>query len=223
MGQGLINIFLPVIKVLNVVISKLQVFAAYFSAITGALFGKAQEGATNVSNSLGATPKGLSTSLGNVGASSSNASKGLNKASKATKKVGASAKKAKKEIKGLIGGLDEINNLTSNKTDGTNNLPSSGTSSTPSSGGIGDLGIGDIGTIDMASTIDTSRLDAKTEKIAAIFSKIKNIISKNKDAIIAIMAGLTAGIGFLMIKNWGKITKVLSKTFLYYLRFFEGW
>lgn len=219
MGQGLINIFLPVIKVLNVVISKLQVFAAYFSAITGALFGKAQKGATNVSNSLGATPKGLSTSLSNVGTSSSNASKGLNKASKATKKAGASAKKAKKEIKGLISGLDEINNLTSNKTGGTNNLPSTGSAGglTPSTGGvdgIGDLGLGGIPTVDIGSKIDTSGLEAKVEKIKKVFDNMKKYILDRKEAIIAICAGLLAGVGsYFVISKWSTITGAVVKGF----------
>ena len=216
MGQGLINIFLPVIKVLNVVISKLQVFAAYFSAITEALFGKAQKGATNVSNSLGTTPKGLSTSLGNVGSSSTNASKGLNKASKATKKAGASAKKAKKEIKGLISGLDEINNLTSNKTGETNNLPSIG-GSTPSAGGVGsvgDLGIGNIPTVDIGSKIETSGLEAKMEKIKKVFDNMKKYILDRKEAIIAICAGLLAGVGsYFVISKWSSIVSKVSKGF----------
>lgn len=216
MGQGLINIFLPVIKVLNVVISKLQVFAAYFSAITEALFGKAQKGATNVSNSLGTTPKGLSTSLGNVGSSSTNASKGLNKASKATKKAGASAKKAKKEIKGLISGLDEINNLTSNKTGETNNLPSIG-GSTPSAGGVGsvgDLGIGNIPTVDIGSKIETSGLEAKVEKIKKVFDNMKKYILDRKEAIIAICAGLLAGVGsYFVISKWSSIVSKVSKGF----------
>lgn len=216
MGQGLINIFLPVIKVINVVIERLQVFAAYFSAITEVLFGKAQKGATNVSNSLGITPKGLSTSLGNVGASSTNASKGLNKASKATKKAGASAKKAKKEIKGLISGLDEINNLTSNKTGGTNNLPSTG-GSTPSAGGVGsvgDLGIGNIPTVDIGSKIETSGLEAKVEKIKKVFDNMKKYILDRKEAIIAICAGLLAGVGsYFVISKWSSIVSKVSKGF----------
>ena len=148
-GQGLINIFLPVIKVLNVVISKLQVFAEYFSVITEALFGKAVKSATKVSNTLG-------NSLGSVGSSGVDASNGLNKTSKATKGIGREAKKTKKELNGLLGGLDEINNLTSKASQGLDGSGSSG-----GIGGVGGAGIGDIGNIDLGGGIDTSKLEAK--------------------------------------------------------------
>lgn len=177
MGQGLINVFLPVIKVINAVIAKLQVFASYFSAITGALFGKAQKGTTKTSNAMGTTPKGLSTSLNNAGKSASSASKGLKKASKATKATGTAAKKAKKEIKGLIGGLDEINNLTSNETkgsDGVNKLPSSNPS-IPSSGGIdiGDLGSLGDGLISSEIGNINSELENMDKKLAALSKTVK--------------------------------------------------
>lgn len=207
-GQGLINIFLPIVKVLNAVIARLQVFAQYFSAITGALFGKAKAGVTKVSNAISS----VSSSLGNAGA---NASKALKKASNATKKTGTAAKKAKKEIKGLIGGLDEINNLSSNSTAGTSgSSPSTSSPYTSGIGGIGSLGdIGGLGDLDLGAGIDTSGLEAKAEKIAAVFAKIRKVITKNKDAIISIMAGITAAIGIIVIKNWSSITSVLGKNF----------
>lgn len=214
MGQGLINIFLPVIKVLNVVISKLQIFAEYFSAITQALFGKAEKGATGASNAIGSSSKGLGNSLSNAGNSANSASKGLNKAHKATKKAGKSAKKAKKEIKGLIGGLDEINNLTSNKTGGANKSPSTGNSkpSVPSVGGIGDLGLGDVPTLDLGSKIDTSGLNSKIEKVKAIIDRFKKWISKNKDIIISLFAGLVAGVGsYFVITKWNVFTNGVKK------------
>ena len=221
MGQGLINVFLPVIKVINAVIQKLQVFASYFSAITGAIFGKAQKGTTQTSNAIGTTPKGLSTSLGNAGKSANNASKGLKKASKATKATGTAAKKAKKEIKGLISGLDEINNLSSNTTPGTKGTKGSTPKvSTPSTGGIGGVGgigdlggIGDIPTIDLGSKIDTTGLEAKVEKVKKTIEKFKKFIQKHKDVIISVLAGLGAGMGFLLLKNWKSVTKTLSTSF----------
>lgn len=212
LGQGLINVFLPVIKVLNAVIARLQVFAQYFSAITGALFGKAQANATNTSKAT----TGLGNSVTSLGTGANNTSNALKKASNATKKTGTAAKKAKKEIKGLIGGLDEINNLSSNSTAGTSGTSPS--SSSPSSGtggvgGIGDLGLGDLGTIDMGSTIDTSGLDSKVKKIKDTFDKIRKIISDNKDIIISIMTGLMAGLGVVLIANWSKIGGIFARNF----------
>lgn len=196
-GQGLINIFLPIVKVLNVVISKLQVFAQYFSSITEVLFGKAIKTATKVNNTLGK-------SLGNVGTSGANASKGLDKASKATKNTGKEAKKAKKELLGLVGGLDEINNLTSKSTQGVNGSGSSG-----GVGGIVD--IGGIGDIDLGSGIDTSILSTNVEKVKKIFSNLKEWLLKYKDVIISIVAGLVSGIAsYFVISKWGVISKTVT-------------
>ena len=193
-------IYNAILPPLTAFMNTLSKAISVISVFTNALFGKpklAQQQVKAINNQSSAV-SGLSNNLGDT-------SKNLNNTVK-------SAKKAKKEIGGLIGGLDEINNLNVNTTAGTSGTSGS-SGSTPSTSTPSVSGLGDIGTIDMGSTIDTSGLDAKVEKIEAIFTKIKNIISKNKDAIIAIMAGLTAGIGFLMIKNWGKITKVLSKNF----------
>lgn len=208
-GQGLINIFLPIVKVLNAVIVRLQVFAQYFSAITGALFGKAQAGATSTAKAT----SGLGSSLGSLGNSSNNTSNALKKATNATKKTGTEAKKAKKEIGGLIGGLDEINNLSSNSTAGTSG--SSPSSSTPSvgTGGIGALGdIGGPGDLDLGAGIDTSGIEAKAEKIAQIFTNMKNTIIRNKDEIISVVAGLVAGIAsYFIMSKWGAIVSVIAR------------
>ena len=221
MGQGLINVFLPVIKVLNVVIQKLQVFAAYFSAITGALFGKAQAGTNSVSNSLAGSSNSLSNSLGKVGNSANNSSKSLKKASNATKKAGTAAKKAKKEIKGLIGGLDEINNLSVKETAGTSgtsgSTPRTSTPSTSGIGGIGDLGIGSLGdieTLDLGANIDTAGIEAKVEKIKKIIDNFKKWLQTNKDAIISIVAGMVAGIAsYFVMSKWSAISGAIL-TFL---------
>ncbi|MCR1822004.1 hypothetical protein [Terrisporobacter muris] len=208
LGQAFLPIYNAILPPLTVFMNALSKAISVISVFTNALFGKpkvAQQQVKAINNQSSAV-SGLSNSLGDT-------SKHLNNTAK-------SAKKAKKEIGGLIGGLDEINNLNVNTTAGT--AGTSGTSgSTPNTSIPSVSGLGDIGTIDMGSTIDTSGLDAKAKKIAAIFAKIKNIISKNKDAIIAIMAGLTAGIGFLMIKNWGKITKFFSKNFPFLTKIFS--
>lgn len=52
-GQGLINMLTPVIKMLNTVIAKLQQFANMFKAITEALFGNASSSGGGVAETLG--------------------------------------------------------------------------------------------------------------------------------------------------------------------------
>ena len=223
MGQGLINVFLPVIKVINAVIQRLQVFAAYFSAITGALFGKAQQGATNVSSSLGGTSNNsLSNSLNKVNDNAKKTSNSLKKATNATKKTGTAAKKAKKEIKGLISGFDEINNLNVSTTAGTKGTsgktPSSGKISTPSTSGIGDLGLGDLANIpdiDLGNKIDTTGLEAKVEKVKETIEKFKRFMQKHKDEIISIVAGLVAGIGtYFVLSKWNVISSTVGGVIL---------
>ena len=227
MGQGLINVFLPVIKVINAVIQKLQVFASYFSAITGALFGKAKTNATNTSKVIGGGGSGstpsLSSSLGKVGNNAKKSSDSLKKASKSTKATGTAAKKAKKEIKGLISGLDEINNLSSNTTPGTKGTKGSTPKvSTPSTGGIGGVGgigdlggIGDIPTIDLGSKIDTTGLEAKVEKVKKTIEKFKKFIQKHKDEIISIIAGLVAGVGtYFVLSKWNVISSTVGGVIL---------
>ena len=200
-GQGLINIFLPVVKVLNIVIGKLQVFAEYFSAITEVLFGKAIKGSTKVNNTLGS-------SLGNVGSSGASASKGLGNMSKATKNAGKEAKKTNKELNGLLGGLDEINNLSSKSSQGVGN---SGNGVGSGLNGIGGIGSG-VGGIDLGSGIDTSTLQTNIEKVKKIFTNFKKWFEKYKDVIISVVAGLVTSIAsYFVMSKWGKIASVVTK------------
>lgn len=105
LGQGLINIFTPVIKVINLVISKLQILANYFKSFTEMIFGNA--GGDDSSSSV------------------SNLATEANNASNAVDGIGESAKKTKKALQGLRG-IDQINNLTPSKGDSSSG---SGTSS----------------------------------------------------------------------------------------------
>lgn len=89
-GQGFINLLTPVIKSLNVLLSKLQVVAKAFVEFTAALMGK------KVSISSGAGSAGDSlVDMGNSGAESA------------------------KKIKKAFAGVDEINQLQFNDTKGT--------------------------------------------------------------------------------------------------------
>ena len=81
LGQGLINLFTPIIKVINIVISKLQVLANAFKSFTEMIFGNA--GGSESSNTV------------------SNLSTDANNASSAVSGIGTSAKKAAKDLKSL--------------------------------------------------------------------------------------------------------------------------
>ncbi len=134
-GQGLINLFLPIVKVINTVLGKLMTLANAFKSFTAMIMGKKSTGA--------------STSLDKTAASAGKVSDSLNKATgasnslnKSTKKVGDTAKKTAKKISGLMG-FDQINKLTETKgTSGSNGNKGFGTGSAGSgaSGGTVDMG-----------------------------------------------------------------------------------
>lgn len=122
LGQGFINIFTPIVKGINWVLSKLQVLANAFKSFTEMIFGNAggDNGSSTVSN--------LATDASN--------------ASDAVSGIGDSAKKAKKDLLGLRG-IDEINNLTTSSDD---------TSSSSGAGKIDTSGLGDLTNSSMQQT-----------------------------------------------------------------------
>lgn len=105
LGQGFINIFTPLVKGINMVLSKLQVLANAFKSFTEMIFGNAggDDSTSTISNLV------------------SDASK----ASDAVSSIGDSAKKTKKDLLGLRG-IDEINNLTTSSNDSSSNESSTG-------------------------------------------------------------------------------------------------
>lgn len=95
-GQGLINIFTPVLRVLNSLMGKLREFAATFKALTEALTGKS--GASSSANTA-------AKAVGDVGGAATQAGK--------------DTKKAAKEMKNALAGFDEINVLQLDKGSGS--------------------------------------------------------------------------------------------------------
>lgn len=87
-GQGLINAFTPVIRVINTILAKLQTLAAYFKAFTVAIFGDAG-GSSDIANSM-------DSAAGSSGAVADN----MDKAAGAAKKM-----------KDYTLGIDELNVL----------------------------------------------------------------------------------------------------------------
>ncbi|WP_373267105.1 hypothetical protein [Hungatella hathewayi] len=87
-GQGLINAFTPVIRVINTILAKLQTLAAYFKAFTVALFGDAG-GSSDIADSM-------DSAAGSSGAVADN----MNSAANAAKKM-----------KEYTLGIDELNVL----------------------------------------------------------------------------------------------------------------
>lgn len=125
-GQGLINIFTPVIQVINTVLAKLQVLANAFKSFTDFIMGNKN----NSSNGMGAVANDLS-----------NVTENANDASSAVGGIGSSAKKTAKELKKSLAGFDEINKLDDNSD------------SSSGSGGVGGV---DFGTADLSDAVENS-------------------------------------------------------------------
>lgn len=95
-GQGLINIFTPVLRVLNQVIAKLAEAAKAFQRFTEIITGKKRQ---------------TSNSMSGVSANTKDATAAMGGLTTATNKAGGAAKKAEEAFHGLLG-FDEINSLT---------------------------------------------------------------------------------------------------------------
>lgn len=106
-GQGLINALLPVIRLMNTLLGKIQAVATAFSNLTAKVFGKAEQGASSVA-----------TATEEIGNAAEGATDGIEKASKAAKKAANSASSIDelniaqsddKDEAGAIGiGIDDI-------------------------------------------------------------------------------------------------------------------
>lgn len=160
-GQGLINLFTPVIKVINTVLGKLSTLANAFKSFTELITGKkSQSGKTAAPVAeLGGAASTASESLDR----SASAANGL---SKATKGVGNAAKKAAKEMRALMG-FDQINRLDDTSSDNT------GDTSSPSTGGGSGFGGSavDFGSLAQGETV----IDQTDKKISALIKRCKEL------------------------------------------------
>lgn len=169
-GQGLINLFTPIIKIVNVVIGKIATLANAFKSFTELITGNKSSGSGSVANPIsdlgnaaGAASDGLSDATG--------AADGL---SDATKSVGSAAKKAAKEMRALMG-FDKINRL--DKPD---------TSSDTGSGVGAGMGMGGaLGSeVDFGSLADGETvIDDVDNKFTKMFQNIKELAQPATDAL----------------------------------------
>lgn len=164
-GQGLINLFTPVIKVINIVLGKLATLANAFKSFTELITGKKSSG---TDSGIAATAEAAGTANEGLEGAADSASNLANNTSKA----GQAAQKAAKQMKALMG-FDKINKVDSQES------TSAGTdSATPSSGSTGTLGSGvDFGNLakgdDVISKTDKkmSALLARCKELAKLFKK----------------------------------------------------
>lgn len=157
-GQGLINVLLPVIRVINSLMAKLQVLGEMFSNFTAKIFGKAETSASTISSSI-------SDSLGGIEETASGTSDAIGN-------VADSTSEAAKKISKTTFGFDELNTLQAPDD-------SSGT------GGAGDVGGGGLGDTLTTTTSQQEALNNKTSVYEKILDRIIKKVKELKDLFIS--------------------------------------
>lgn len=158
-GQGLINLFTPVIKVINTVLGKLTTLANAFKSFTELITGKKSSG---TDSGIAATAEAAGSANEGLKSASDSAS---NLASN-TNKTGKAAQNAAKQMKALMG-FDKINKLDSQDTSSSGDSDSS--SGDPGTGTAGKLGAGvDFGSLAKGDTV----ADKVNDKFTKMFENI---------------------------------------------------
>lgn len=168
-GQGLINVLTPVIKVINLIISKLMSLANAFKSLTDMFAGKKSGGGGAAVAAAGM--EGVAESADNAGTAMGGA--------------GSAAKKAAKDIKGATSGIDELNVI---------QAPDSGGSSGGAGGGYAadefDMGEVDTSAIDEMDSKYQGLID-KARELSSLFKGGFNIAFGDKGVLDSIQQSIT--------------------------------
>ena len=111
-GQGLINLFTPVLRVINILLGKLATLANAFKSFTELITGKKSSGQTGASGAGLAGTDAIADTADQYG----NAADNAEKLADATNDTADATKKATKAAKGYLSPLDEINNYSTDKS-----------------------------------------------------------------------------------------------------------
>ena len=170
-GQGLINIFTPVLKVINILLGKLATLANAFKSFTELITGKKSSGQTSGSGAgLTGDASGVQDTADAYGQAADNAGK----LADSTEDVADATKDAAKAAKGYLSPLDEINRYSTQDTSST-------ASKTPSTSGSGSGGGGtslpsavsnvDYGKVAEGETA-LDKMSKSAEKLAKLLKKL---------------------------------------------------
>lgn len=210
-GQGLINIFTPVLKVINVLLGKLATLANAFKSFTELITGKKSSGQTSGSGAgLTGDASGVQDTADAYGQAADNASK----LADSTEDVADATKDAAKAANGYLSPLDEINRYSTQNTSSTaSKVPSSGTGSGGSPGGLaGAVGSVDYGKVAEGETA-LDKISKSAEKLAKLLKKLwkpfqdawkkegKNTIDAAQIALSGI-AKLAKSVGKSLVEVW---------------------
>lgn len=210
-GQGLINIFTPVLKVINILLGKLATLANAFKSFTELITGKKSSGQTSGS---GAGITGDASGVQDTADAYGQAADNAGKLADSTEDVADATKDAAKAAKGYLSPLYEINRYSTQDASST-------TSKTPSASGSGSGGGTslpsavsnvDYGKMAEGETV-LDKISKSAEKLAKLLKKLwkpfqdawkkegKNTISAAQIALSGI-AKLAKSVGRSLVEVW---------------------
>lgn len=178
-GQGLVNLFTPVLRVINILLGKLATLANAFKSFTELITGKKSSGQTGTSGAGLAGTDAIADTADQYGDAANNAEK----LADATNDTADATKKATKAAKGYLSPLDEINNYSTDKSaDSSSKVPGA-------TGGLADQ------MKDAVQNVDYGKM-AKGETVLDKMSKpLKKIIDRFKQLAKLIAKGFWDGLG----------------------------
>lgn len=178
-GQGLINLFTPVLRVINILLGKLATLANAFKSFTELITGKKSSGQTGASGAGLAGTDAIADTADQYG----NAADNAEKLADATNDTADATKKATKAAKGYLSPLDEINNYSTDKsTDSSSKVPGA-------TGGLANQ------MKDAVQNVDYGKV-AEGETVLDKMSKpLKKIIDRFKQLAKLIAKGFWDGLG----------------------------
>ena len=207
-GQGLINIFTPVLKVINILLGKLATLANAFKSFTDLITGKKSSGQTSGSGAGLAGTDAITDTADQYGQAADNAEK----LADATNDNAKATKKANKETKNYLSSLDEVHKVTSTGSDS-----SSTPSSSSGSGGTGSSLPSAVGNVDYGSLAEgetaLDKISDSAKKLADLLKKLwkpfrdawkkegKNTIDAAQIALSG-LAKLAKSVGKSLVEVW---------------------
>ena len=179
MGQGLINVFTPVLKVINTLLGKLATLANAFKSFTELITGKKSSGQTSSSGAGLVRMDAIADTADQYGEAADNAEK----LADATNDTADATKKATKAAKRYLNPLDEINNYS------VNSDISSVTPGTSGTGGLADQMKNAVQNVDYGKLAEGETVLDKMQK------PLKKTIDRLKELAKLIVKGFWNGLG----------------------------
>lgn len=161
-GQGLINLFTPVLRVINILLGKLATLANAFKSFTELITGKKSSGQTGASGAGLVGTDAIADTADQYGDAANNAEK----LADATNDTADATKKATKAAKGYLSPLDEINNYSTDKsTDSSSKVPGA-------TGGLADQMKDAVQNVDYGKVAEGETVLDKISKSAGKLAKL---------------------------------------------------